>query len=559
MAFRMPGLSLLGKILLSTSISLSILFAVTLVIVQRHVMRITYRALEQEVNGSFQAYDSLWRARAEKLATVNLLLSRMADVRRVFDTRDEATIRDSVGELWSGISEQEALFLVTDPGGDVIAAIGRAGDSLSNGNLPIIAPAAKHFPLQSSGFMLQDQKLYQVIVTPVYVDTAGGRALLNALVAGYLVDSTLAQLFKKATGGSEFAFLVGGHVIASTLPEGVPPRQEDYVGISKPLLGVDSSQIGELRIYRSFAGARSSLSSLLRDVYVIWLASILAGLGLTWWLARRILRPVKELDRAASQIAQEHYEVRVNEDNRDELGRLGRTFNSMCVALERARANLVRQERMLTISRLSTSIVHDLRNPLANIYGGAEILVDMDLPPSQVKRLAGNIYHSAAKLRDMLNDLAGAARGKTRSTETCNVRDVIRGACETATPAAEKQGVTILLDAPPDPIELQLDRARMERVFFNLITNALEAMPEGGKILIDAKVRDGGVFVAVEDTGRGIPPEIRDQLFEPLVTSGKKDGMGLGLAFSRQTVVDHGGDMWLEPAAGARFMIRLPY
>ena len=558
MAFRMPGISLLGKILLSTSISLSILFAVTLVIVQRHVMRITYRALEQEVNGSFQAYDSLWRARAEKLATVSLLLSRMADVRRVFDTRDEATIRDSVGELWSGISEQEALFLVTDPRGDVIAAVGRAGDSLSNGNLPIIAAAAKHFPLQSSGFMLQDEKLYQVIVTPVYVDTAGGPALLNALVAGYLVDSTLAQLFKKATGGSEFAFLVGGHVIASTLPEGVPPRQEDYAGISKPLLGVDSSQIGELRIYRSFAGARSSLSSLLRDVYVIWLAAILAGLGLTWWLARRILRPVKELDRAASQIAQEHYEVRVNEGTRDELGRLGRTFNSMCVALERARANLVRQERMLTISRVSTSIVHDLRNPLANIYGGAEILVDMDLPPSQVKRLAGNIYHSAARLRDMLNDLAGAARGKTRSMETCNIRDVIRGACEAVTPAAEKLGISILVDAPTDPIELQLDRARMERVFFNLITNALEAMPEGGKILIEAKARDGGVFVAVEDTGRGIPAEIRDQLFEPLVTSGKKDGMGLGLALSRQTVLDHGGDMWLESAAGARFMIRLP-
>ena len=99
----------------------------------------------------------------------------------------------------------------------------------------------------------------------------------------------------------------------------------------------------------------------------------------------------------------------------------------------------------------------------------------------------------------------------------------------------------------------------MERVFFNLITNALEAMPEGGSIHIDAKESDDSVLVEIEDTGHGIPPEIRDQLFEPFATAGKKDGLGLGLALSRQTVQDHGGDMWLEPASGARFLIRLPH
>jgi signal transduction histidine kinase len=99
----------------------------------------------------------------------------------------------------------------------------------------------------------------------------------------------------------------------------------------------------------------------------------------------------------------------------------------------------------------------------------------------------------------------------------------------------------------------------MERVFFNLITNALEAMPEGGDIHIGAREGHDGVLVEFEDTGHGIPPEIRDQLFEPFATAGKRDGLGLGLALSRQTVLDHGGDMWLEPAGGARFVIRLPH
>jgi signal transduction histidine kinase len=558
MGFRLPRMSLLWEILLSTSIALSVLFAVTLVIVERHVMQIAYRTLEQEVNGSFQAYDSLWRARADKLATISLLLSRMSDVRGLFGTGDEATIRDSLGDLWSTMSEQDAFFLVTNPNGDVLASLGRASGSLVSRNLSVVSAVATRFPQQASGFMVQDGRLYQVILTPVYVDAATGPALLNVLVAGYLVNSAVAQGFKEAAGGSDFAFLSGSGVIASTLSEGVPLKPENYASTAKLLLGADGSPIGELRIYRSFAAARESLSGLLREVYVIWLAAVLAGIALTWWLARRILRPVAELDRAANQIAAEDYNVRVSEDDRDELGRLGLTFNVMCVALQRARSNLVRQERILTISRLSTSIVHDLRNPLAAIYGGAEMLVDMELPPAQVKRLAANIYHSAARMRELLTDLVGVARGKTRCTEYCNIRDVITGACEAAAPAAESQGVRILLDIPPQPIELPLERARMERVFFNLITNALEAMPEGGSIHIAARKRDGCAVVEVEDTGHGIPPEIRDQLFEPFATAGKKDGLGLGLALSRQTVIDHGGDMWLEPASGARFVIQLP-
>jgi signal transduction histidine kinase len=557
MALGFPRMSLLWKILLSTSIALSILFAVTLVIVERHVLGITYRTLEQEINGSFQAYDSLWRARADKLATVSLLLSRMSDVRRIFSTGDQATIRDSFGELLSTISEQEALFEVTNAAGGVIASLGRGDESLPGGNLHAVKAAALRFPAQSAGFLFEGGRLYQVMITPVYVDSAHGPTLLNILVAGYPVDSAVAQRFKEAAGGSDFAFLSGGRVIASTLPDDTPTAPGEYASITRPLPGVDGSRIGELRIYRSFKAARQNLSALLRQVYIIWLAAVLVGLALTWWLARGILRPVEELDRAAVQIAGENYDVRVSEDDRDELGRLGRTFNAMCVALERARANLIRQERLLTIGRLSSSIIHDLRNPLAAIYGGAEMLVDLELPPAHVKRLASNIYHSAGRLRSLLSDLAGVTRGKARFTENCNLREVIGAACDTAASAAEDQGVSIVVDLRAE-IELPLERARVERVFINLINNALEVMPDGGSIRIAARESGGDVLVEVEDTGPGIPLEIRGRLFEPFATAGKKDGLGLGLALSRQTVLDHGGDMWAEPSIGARFVIRLP-
>jgi hypothetical protein len=114
-----------------------------------------------------------------------------------------------------------------------------------------------------------------------------------------------------------------------------------------------------------------------------------------------------------------------------------------------------------------------------------------------------------------------------------------------------------LLDVPRG-IELPLARSRIERVFFNVITNALEAMQGGGVIRIRAKKDRNFVLVEIEDTGPGIPREIRDRVFEPFVTAGKANGLGLGLALSRRAVLDHGGDMWVEAAAGARFVMSFP-
>ena len=206
---------------------------------------------------------------------------------------------------------------------------------------------------------------------------------------------------------------------------------------------------------------------------------------------------------------------------------------------------------------LSASILHDLRNPVGTIYAGAEMLMTLDTTPNEVKRLAANMYRAAGRMRELLTGLTSLTYGNKSTPEVCNIREIIVAASEAAAAATDNRRVPILLDVP-EQIELPLARARMELMFFNLITNALEAMPGGGEVRIAATRNRDCVLVAIEDTGPGIPYEIRDRLFEPFVTAGKPGGLGLGLAFSRQAVLDHGGDMWIEPAAAARFVIRLP-
>lgn len=563
-------LSLLWKIMLSTSIALTLLFALTAWLVQDQFARIASLSVEEEVRESFEAYRSLWKARASQLASVCSVMSRMSDVRAAFGTGDQATIRDTAGEIWSKISDQEAFFDVTDPRGAVLARLG-GSSGLAGTSIAAVPQAAPRFPQQTSGFLMEGGQLYQIVVTPVYVDSSSGAGLLNVLVAGYRVDSALANKLKEATGGSDFVFVSGGQVMASTLADAASAASAaelthitlgrvHYLQFSTPLADEQSRPIGELHILRSFDVANRRIDMLRTRMFAVWVLAVLIGLGLTYLLAKRILHPVQALDQAAAEIGRRNYGVRVEPQSEDELGRLSTTFNNMAESIQTAREDLIRQERISTIGRLSTSIVHDLRNPLAAIYGGAEMLIDnSDLPPEQVRRLAQNIYRSSRHVQELLSELSDVTRGRTQTPEPCKLNEVVTAASDMLATQARQSGVEIRSEIAAD-VELPLERSRMERVFENLFNNAIEAMPTGGTIRITSRAGARDVTIAVEDTGPGIEESIAPKLFEPFVTSGKKNGIGLGLALSRKTVVDHGGEMWAESATGkgARFVVRLP-
>ena len=573
---RLSRVSLLPKLLLSTSVALTILFAATGWILQRRVVSMTEQTLEDQTRAAFKAYQSLWQSRAEQLASTSLVLSHMADVRSAFSTADPATIRDTAGELWQKISRQDAIFIVADPRGRVIAAMGQSPETGDWRELSAVRDANARFPAQSSGFMINGSRLYQIAVTPVYVQATEGQALLNVLVAGYEVNSTAAWLLKESTGGSDFVFTADGHVIASTLdprltgqlqafhPRG-PGLQTVMLGnaqnivLENPLKNLQGKPVGDLRVVRSSGAARERIRQLRIDVMLIWLAALIIALALTWLLARNILGPVERLDRAAAEFARGNFSHQVAIESSDEIGRLAATFNAMGASIQSARQELIRQERIATIGRLATSIVHDLRNPLAAIYGGAEMLVDRELSPEQVRRLAKNIYRSSRTIQELLQDLVGVAGGKTQAFEACRLRDIVLAANQAFAAIQESQSVSVQIEID-ESVEISMQRFRMERVFVNLIGNAMEAMTRGGTLRIGARQEGAFEVVTVEDNGPGISPEIRDSLFQPFVSFGKANGLGLGLSFSRQTLLDHGGDLSLDPAAtgGARFVMKLP-
>ncbi len=566
-------ISLLWKLLLSTSVAITLLFAATGWIVVKNATHATSQSISHEVRASFQAYQSLWKARADRLSSISSILSAMSDVRAAFGTGDEATIRDTAAELWSRISDEEAIFLVATPQGRVIASLGGLSREAVPRDLPEVREALPRFPAQASGFLARGGRLYHVTITPVYVQSTGGPALLNVLVAGYDINRGVAEGLKRATGGSEFLFLSQAGVVASTLPasdsaaiagqlagKSRPIRTGggDYAPLITPLADLRGATVAQLAILHSFNAAAAEIAALRRNISLLWLVSMIAGLALTYLPARRIVEPVKRLDLAAAEVARRNYECQVEVRSNDELGRLAATFNAMCASIRQAREELIHTERISTIGRLATSIVHDLRNPLAAISGGAEMLIESQLSPSQTQRLAANMHRASLQVQDLLQDLLDLGRGRAGQVKACNLRELVAGVTESFAAAAEAQSVAIEVDIP-ERLELPVNHRRIERVFLNLIGNALEVMPHGGRIRISASTADDAALIQVRDTGPGIAPEIRSRLFQPFVTARKAGGLGLGLALARQTVIDHGGDMWVNSNGdGACFSFRLP-
>ncbi|MBL8236258.1 MAG: HAMP domain-containing histidine kinase [Bryobacterales bacterium] len=532
------------------------LFGVAGWMLQRHAVESATLSLEEEVTAGFQAYESVLKARQEMIGSAALLLSSLPNVRAAFGTGDPATIRDSATELGAYLSpslKESAFLVVADPRGATIATLSGAPQLT---RWPVEAAVVPSAPRQVSGYHVQEGRLFRLVLTPVFVDSVRGPAIISVLVAGYPVTDATAMSLKQSTGGSDFLFAGPSGRFASTLASVSP----DDARIERHLLGLDGAPVGKLTIVRAFGAAGQRLASLRRDLLLIWAAALALSVLLGYIFANRIVRPISELDRAASELSKQHLSHRIPAavaDKKDEFGRLAVTFNQMAGSLEEAQRDLIRHERISTVGRLASSIVHDLRNPLAAIYSGAEMMVDSELPPAHNKRLAVNIYNASRRILEMLQELLDASKGKHGERESCNLLELVQTAVLSQETAAAHIQFAVEV---PEELEANVERTRMERVFVNLIANAVEVMPNGGTVAIRGVRENGHMHITVADQGPGIAKEIRDQLFQPFTSFGKRNGLGLGLALSRETILDHGGEIWATQAApkGAVFHVKLP-
>ncbi len=219
-------------------------------------------------------------------------------------------------------------------------------------------------------------------------------------------------------------------------------------------------------------------------------------------------------------------------------------------------------DRHSSLGQMSAAIVHEIRNPLGAIHGAAEALEAIVPPEHEKAEFLTIIKREVERLNGLVTDFLQFARPRTSEMLPVPPREVIDSVVNLARKQAAQANVQIEIAAADrlSPVRPALmDAEQMKQVLINLVLNAIEAMPDGGRLTIGADQADDGLLLSVRDTGKGIDPAVRDKLFSPFVTT-KARGTGLGLAIAYRLVSQHGGRITAEDAeeGGAVFRIWFP-
>jgi len=235
-------------------------------------------------------------------------------------------------------------------------------------------------------------------------------------------------------------------------------------------------------------------------------------------------------------------------------------IQSQMEAIDTARARLAQSEKLAALGQLATAIAHEVRNPLAIMRSAAQGVAEA-LPGASddVRQSCSFITTEIDRLTNVITSLLAFARPlriEPRPVEVGNLFD--RTQLLTSAELAAKH-VRLRRDEAARLPRVQADADLMAQVLLGLVANALEAVPVGAEVSLEARAENGAVEIAVADSGPGVPAELRARIFEPFFTT-RTRGTGLGLAVARHIVEAHGGriDVGERSGGGARFVMRLP-
>lgn len=245
----------------------------------------------------------------------------------------------------------------------------------------------------------------------------------------------------------------------------------------------------------------------------------------------------------------------------DELGELSSAIDAMRTQLKTIQSRLIHTERLSAIGQMASSIIHDFRTPMSTINLAIETLQQgHTFDPEKTQQWYGMIRDSVRRMIVMAQELLDFSRGEMRlDKQAHSVGEFVELLVQSVQPTLERNHVQLLVDRQYTGNAV-FDPDRMHRALVNIINNAQDAMPAGGKLRIVAARQNGSLLFSIADTGPGIPDEIKGKIFDAFVTAGKKKGTGLGLAITKRIIDQHGGAIEVESehGKGTTFLVTIP-
>ncbi len=289
--------------------------------------------------------------------------------------------------------------------------------------------------------------------------------------------------------------------------------------------------------------------------------TLAVGVGMTVHVTR-ILRPLGAVTARARAVAQGDRTPKPTGPAEDEIGELAVAFEKMVEAVGVAQSRAVANERLAAIGKMAAHVTHEIRNPLSSISLNIELLEE-ELASQNItgesRELLVSITREVERLGNLSEEYLRLARIPSPRMDSEDVGALVSDVAKFCKPEIERAACELVVSIPTDLPPVLFDEAQIRQAVLNLLRNAREAMPGGGRIELGVVAEGMSVAVAVSDRGGGIPDAIRDRVFDPFFST-KGEGTGLGLAITRRIVEAHGGTLTCDAreGGGTTFRLALP-
>jgi signal transduction histidine kinase len=331
-------------------------------------------------------------------------------------------------------------------------------------------------------------------------------------------------------------------------------------------------------VQRAFLRVEQIVDRERKLLFVIMAAAIATGLLLAAAFARSLVRPITDLRAAMAVVGAGNLEHPISTAAPDEIGDLARSFGEMTdrlressaarealnaelaakiAQLERTQAQLVESEKLASVGQMAAAVAHGLRNPLASLRASAQLAMRHPDTPAARASLAAIVEEV-----DRLDKRVAHLLTFSRPAPTHQMRErlgvLVDGAIAPLRTLLADRRVALEVTIPETLPEVQVDPMKVETAILEIVSNALDAMPNGGELRLDGGLDDGRVVLAIRDTGRGIPAEALPNVCEPFFTT-RAEGTGLGLAIARRFVEQNGGRLEIASTPGEGTTVRLAF
>jgi signal transduction histidine kinase len=581
----LPKGRLRTKFLLSLLLVSASLTCATLLIVRHRVRLQVSEEIREAVQNSVFTFQKFQRQREDTLERSAALLASEPMLEALMTAPDdtarrgvrEATIQDASSYLWRKIGS--GLFVLADRSGKLMA--------LHPSTSGLTRVEAQEFVRrsfstgESRDWWFGSGHLFQVSIQPIYFGAPAQDTPLGIVAMGYEIDGRVAADVGRVAS-SQVVFRYGSTTAVSTLtpaqqaelsrqlerqpaglawgPLDIRLGAERFVATSVELAPGGASSVS-LIVLKSYDQATAFLNNLNRWLLGLGLVAIVAGSALVFVISNTFTRPLADLVAGVHALEKGDFSYPLTARGNDEVSELTRSFDRMRRTLRTAQQELLHAERLATIGRMASTISHDLRHPLTAILAYAEFLAEVKLDEKRRSEFYREIRQAVDQMTDQLNTLLEFSKARVVYRPVYgDVKELIQHAIRTmqARPEYHNLSFTFLHEGAK---EAWFDPNKLQRALHNLLLNACEAVPpESGRIEVRSGQTPQGLEIRVADNGRGIPPEIRPQIFQPFVTHGKDTGTGLGLAVVQKIVQEHGGEVTVEMTGpeGTMFRIALP-